>query len=44
MRPWIRLALAVCTSVLLVTSPLSRAQQEQPEIKRKIITKIVPSY
>ena len=45
MRLWIRLALlAVCTSVLLVSSPLSRAQQDQPATKRKIITKIVPSY
>src|SRR5438309_704778 len=44
MRPWIRLALTVCTSVLLVASPLSRAQQDQPASKRKVITKIVASY
>ena len=44
MRPWIRLALTVCTSVLLVSSPLSRAQQDQPATKRRIMTKIVPSY
>jgi TonB family protein len=44
MRPSIRLALTVCASVLLLFSPFSRAQQDQPATKRKIITKIVPSY
>ena len=45
MRLWIRLALlAVCVSVLLASCPLSRAEQDQPETKRKIIAKVVPSY
>jgi TonB family protein len=45
MRLWIGVALlAVCTAVLLLSSPLSRAQQDQPETKRKIVTKIVPIY
>lgn len=45
MRLWIRAALlAVCASVLLALCPLSRGQQDQPETKRKLITKVVPSY
>ena len=42
---WIRTALlAVCASVLLASCPLSRGQQDQPETRRKIITRIVPAY
>src|SRR5579864_3434351 len=44
MPSWIRLALTVCSSVLVVSRTLSRAQQDQTETKRKIITMIVPSY
>ena len=45
MRLWIRAALlTMYASLLLVSTPLSRAQQDQHESKRKIITKIVPSY
>lgn len=45
MRPWIRFVLlAVCTSILLVSSPLSRAQQDQSDSRRKMVTKIVPLY
>jgi TonB family protein len=45
MRLWLRAALLMmCASLLLASSPLSRAQQDQPETKRKIVTKIVPIY
>ena len=45
MRLWIRLVvLAVCGSFLLVASPFCRAQQDQAETKRKIVTKVVPIY
>jgi TonB family protein len=45
MRRWTRLVvLVVCTSILLVSSPPSRAQQEQSESKRKMVTRIVPLY
>lgn len=45
MRLWIRVALlTMCASLLLASSPLVRAQQDQPESKRKIVTKIVPIY
>lgn len=45
MRLWIRVALlAISASVLLASCPLSRGQQDQPETKRKIITKVVPAY
>ena len=45
MRLGIRTALlAVLTSVLFASCPLSRGQQDQPETKRKIITKAIPAY
>ena len=45
MRPWTRLALLVlCASVLLGSCPLCRAQQDQPETKRKIVAQAVPVY
>ena len=45
MRLWIRAALlAVCASVLLAFCPLSRGQQDQPDTRRKILTKVVPTY
>lgn len=45
MRLWIRVPLlAVCTSLLLASTPLSRAQQDQSESKRKMVTKVVPIY
>ena len=45
MRLWIRLSLlAVCASVLLASCPLSRAQQDQAESKRKIVAKAIPVY
>jgi TonB family protein len=45
MRLWIRAALlAVFASVLLASCPLSRGQQDQPETKRKIITRVIPAY
>jgi TonB family protein len=46
MRRWLAISsLAVCTSAMLVTSPFSlSAQQDQSESKRKMVTKITPSY
>ncbi len=42
MRLWTRLAVVSLSAALLLT--LSRAQQEQPESKRKMIGKVVPIY
>ena len=43
MRLWVRiLLLLMCTSPLLLGSPLARAQQE--ESKRKMVTRVVPNY
>jgi TonB family protein len=36
--------LALFGSVLLASGPLTRAQQDQPEAKRKVVTRITPSY
>lgn len=45
MRLWIRAALlTMCASLLLASGPLVRAQQDQPEGKRKIVTKVIPVY
>ena len=45
MRLWVRfVVLAVCTTVLLASSPFSCAQQDQSESKRKMVSKVVPLY
>jgi TonB family protein len=45
MRLWVRfVVLAVCTTILLASSPLSCAQQDQSEGRRKMVTKVVPIY
>lgn len=45
MRLWMReMVLAACVMALFVSSPLSRAQQDQADAHRKMVTKIVPIY
>ena len=45
MRLWIRAALlTLLASVLFASCPLSRGQQDQPETKRKVLTKVIPAY
>ena len=45
MRLWHRVAaMALSVALFLMASPLSRAQQEPLESKRKMISKVVPIY
>jgi len=45
MRRWLAVTtLAVCVSALCVSTPSLSAQQDQSESKRKMVTKITPSY
>jgi TonB family protein len=45
MRLWKRLVfLAVCATMLLPSSRFSWGQQDQPESRRKIVSRVVPHY
>jgi TonB family protein len=44
MRRWTAIAVLASCWVTLLTSTVSLAQQEQPEIKRKVVNRVVPLY
>ena len=45
MRRWCLLSLCVCiTASVVVSSPCSRAQQNEPEVERKVVSKVAPVY
>ena len=45
MRGWLAVTLlAVCVSAVCVSTPSLSAQQDQPESKRRMVTKITPNY
>src|SRR5207245_5388709 len=44
MLPRTTIAILALSSLLVFTSTFSRAQQEQSESKRKVVTRVVPAY
>lgn len=45
MRRWFQLPLLVCaTAAVVLSGPFSRAQQDEPAVERKVVSKVAPVY